>query len=57
MSFLDKDGKPAGYSIDLCKCIVTEVENKIGADVKVKYVPVTAETRFKALRENHIDIL
>jgi len=57
MSFLDKDGNPTGYSIDLCKCIVTEVENKIGADVKVKYVPVTAKGRFNALRNNKIDIL
>ena len=57
MSFLDKDGNPAGYSIDLGKCIVTEVENKIGANVKVEYVPVTAEGRFKALSDNKIDIL
>jgi len=57
MSFMGKDGNPTGYSIDLCKCIVTEVENKIGANVKVKYVPVTSEGRFKALRDNKIDIL
>ena len=57
MSFLGKDGNPAGYSIDLCKSIVTEVENKIGADVKVEYVPVTADGRFKALGDNKIDIL
>ena len=57
MSFVGKDGKPAGYSIDLCECIVTEVKNKIGVDVKVKYVPITTEGRFKALRDNKIDIL
>ena len=57
MSFLDTDGKPAGYSIDICKDIVTEVENKIGTNVKVEYVPVTAEGRFKALDEYKIDIL
>ena len=57
MSFLDKDGAPAGYSIDVCKDIVAEVKNKIGADVKVEYVPVTAEGRFKALDDNKIDIL
>jgi ABC-type amino acid transport substrate-binding protein len=57
MSFLDKDGNPTGYTIDLCKCIVTEVENKIGANVKVDYVPVTAEERFKALADKKIDIL
>jgi ABC-type amino acid transport substrate-binding protein len=57
MSFLDKNGNPAGYSIDLCKSIATEVEKRIGADVKVEYVPVTAEGRFKALVDNKIDIL
>ena len=57
MSFLDKDGAPAGYSIDICNDIVAEVKNKIGADVKVDYVSVTAEERFKALDDNKIDIL
>jgi ABC-type amino acid transport substrate-binding protein len=57
MSFLDKDDNPSGYSIDICKGIVTEVENKIGMDVKVEYVPVTADGRFKALGNNKIDIL
>ena len=57
MSFLDKDGAPAGYSVDVCKEIVTQVENKIGGNVKVDYVPVTAEGRFKALEDNKIDIL
>jgi len=57
MSFLGKNGKPMGYSIDLCKDIVAEVETKIGSGIKVEYVPVTAEERFKALRDNRIDIL
>ena len=57
MSFVDKNDKPTGYSIDLCKDIVDEVENIIGANVKVEYVPVTAEGRFKALSDNRIDIL
>lgn len=57
MSFVDKDGNPAGYSIDICKGIVTEVENKIDKDVKIEYLPVTADDRFKALGDNRIDIL
>ena len=57
MSFLDKDGNPTGYSIDICKIIVTEVEYKIGTGVKIEYVPVTADGRFKALVDNKIDIL
>lgn len=57
MSFLGKDGKPNGYSIELAQSVVKEVEKKIGAKVKVEYVPITAENRFKALVDNKIDIL
>jgi ABC-type amino acid transport substrate-binding protein len=57
MSFLDKSGIPSGYSIDLCKQIVTGVEKKIGREVRVEYIPVTAEDRFEALISNKIDIL
>jgi glutamate/aspartate transport system substrate-binding protein len=57
MSFLGKDGNPSGYSIDIGKYIVTAVEKKVGAKVKVEYVPVTAEERFKALTDNKIDLL
>ena len=57
MSFSDKEGNPAGYSLDLCRHIVSEVENKIGRKVKVQYVPVTADSRFNALVDNKIDIL
>ncbi len=57
MSFLDKDGKPNGYSIELSNSVVKEVEKKIGAKVKVQYIPITAENRFKTLVGNKIDIL
>ena len=57
MSFLGKDGQPTGYSIDICTRIVTAVKEKVGKDIKVKYVPVTAKNRFKALANNEIDIL
>jgi len=57
MSFLDNDANPVGYSIDLCKRIVAGVKNAIGKEVKIEYVPVTANSRFTALVENKIDIL
>jgi glutamate/aspartate transport system substrate-binding protein len=57
MSSLNKDGIPEGYSIDLCHEIVAGIENKIGKDIKIKYVPVTSAERFKALSDNKIDIL
>jgi len=57
MSFLDDNKKPAGYSIDVCDAIAAAVEKEIGTDIQIKYVPVTAEGRFKALTDNKIDIL
>lgn len=57
MSYLSGDGKPTGYSIEICNRIVTAVKNKIGGDIKAKYVAVTAKNRFSALTDNKIDIL
>ena len=57
MSFIDKDNTPQGYSIDLCKRIVAGVEKKIGSDIVIEYVPVTADQRFDALAGNKIDIM
>ena len=57
MSFLDKAGKPIGYSVDLCNRIATGVRNKVGKEIKVEYVPVDSKTRFDALVQNKIDIL
>ncbi len=57
MSFLNKDGKPKGYSIEVGQFVIKEIEKKIGAKVKVQYVPITAENRFEALAGNKIDIL
>jgi len=58
MSFVDKDNQPAGYSIDLCSHIVTEIKAELkDPNIAVKYVPVTAASRFNALIDNSIDIL
>jgi len=57
MSFKGEDGKPAGYTIDICKYVVAGVKDKAGADISVEYVPVTAKERFNALVNNKIDIL
>lgn len=57
LSFLDNSGTPSGYSVDLCKHIVSSVEKKIGRKVSVEYIPVTTENRFDALVSDRIDIL
>ncbi|MGW8312565.1 MAG: amino acid ABC transporter substrate-binding protein [Desulfuromonadales bacterium] len=57
MSFVDKDDRPVGYSVEICDQIAGKVQATIGREVKIEYLPVTAENRFKELVDNHIDIL
>ena len=57
MSFAGQDKNPAGYSIDICRQIVAGVGEMIGKSIDIKYVPVTADNRFQALKTNKIDIL
>jgi glutamate/aspartate transport system substrate-binding protein len=58
MSFLNKEGKSIGYSIDICNRIVIDIKEALSnPDIKVEYVPVDAHDRFTALSDNKIDIL
>ena len=58
MSFVNKDGNPVGYSIDLCNYIVEELKNVLKSpNIKIEYIPVDAKDRFTAITENKIDIL
>jgi glutamate/aspartate transport system substrate-binding protein len=56
-SFVGDDGKPVGYSIDLCLRIVAGVQQQLGLnDLQVKWVPVTPENRIPLLVKGAIDI-
>lgn len=58
MSFLGEDGKPAGYSIDLCTRIVNEVKTRLQQpNIGIEFVPVDSGNRFKAVADGKIDIL
>jgi len=51
-------GEAAGYSVDLCRAVAASVKQSLGMkDIKIKYVPVTAENRFKAVQNGTVDIL
>jgi len=51
-------GEAAGYSVDLCRAIAASVKQSLGLkDIKIEYLPVTAENRFKAVQNGSIDIL
>ncbi len=56
-SFVGTDGKPTGYSIDLCQEIAVAVQNelKLGS-LAVRWEPVTPENRVDAVANGTVDI-
>ncbi len=58
MSFDDGSNKAAGYSVELCNHIAAAVKQKLArSDIRINYLPVTAESRFDAIASGKIDIL
>lgn len=56
-SFVDDNGKPVGYSIDLCDRIVNAVKDQLGlSSLKTKYVTITAENRIDKVADGSVDI-
>jgi len=57
-SAIGKDGKPEGYSIDLCHRIVEGVKQELKVDkLEVKYVPLIATTRIPLLLNGTVDMI
>ncbi|MEG9527289.1 MAG: amino acid ABC transporter substrate-binding protein [Hyphomicrobiales bacterium] len=52
----DGSPRPIGYAIDLCGEIADDVQAAIGRPVKIRYAPVTAETRIDAVASGKIDL-
>ena len=56
-SFRGNDGKPAGYSIDLCSRIVTGIQQQLKLPkLDVKWVPVTPENRIASVVNGTVDL-
>jgi glutamate/aspartate transport system substrate-binding protein len=56
-SFRGPDGKPAGYSVDLCQRIATGVQQQLKlSKLDVKWVAVTPETRIQAVVNGTVDL-
>lgn len=51
------DGKPTGYSTELCEKVVAQIANKLKLpEIKVQFVPISAATRFVMMRAGKIDM-
>ena len=56
-SFAGDDGKPAGDSVDLCTRVVEDLRRDLTLpDLQVTWVPVSVETRVRALVNGTIDL-
>ncbi|GMQ89680.1 MAG: amino acid ABC transporter substrate-binding protein [Gammaproteobacteria bacterium] len=56
-AYIGPDGKPIGYTMDLCYKIIDRVKAQISMpDLKVKLVPVTSQTRIPLLANGTIDM-
>lgn len=51
-SYLDGDGQPVGYAMDLCAKVVSALERELKIpNIKVRYMPVTSATRIGAIAD------
>jgi len=51
-----RDGKPQGYSLDLCQGVVEEIARELQTPVKPVYAAVTAADRFDAVASGRVDL-
>jgi glutamate/aspartate transport system substrate-binding protein len=56
-SFVGDDKQPRGYSVDLCKIVADDIAKQLKLEkLDVQWVPVTAQSRFDALKSKKIDL-
>jgi ABC-type amino acid transport substrate-binding protein len=56
-SYLNARGEPIGYSIDLGRAMVDAMSNELnGRTLKIKFVPVTSESRIAAVKNGEVDL-
>lgn len=56
-SFVGEDKQPRGYSVNLCKVVADDVAKQLNLPkLDVRWVLVTAQNRFEALKNGQIDL-
>jgi glutamate/aspartate transport system substrate-binding protein len=55
-SFPGPDKTPVGYSIDLCTEIASKIQQQLGINLKLNWVPVTTENRLEMVASGKVDI-
>jgi glutamate/aspartate transport system substrate-binding protein len=55
-SFVSQQGKPDGYTIDLCKFITGSLERQLSSQLTIEWVPVDSQNRFDSIAAGVADI-
>jgi len=55
-SYLNARNEPIGYSIELCRALVTAIEDAVNKSLTIKFVPVTSESRIDAVVNGQVDL-
>jgi ABC-type amino acid transport substrate-binding protein len=55
-SFPGPDRRPVGYSVELCTQVASDIQKQLGTNLKLNWVPVTAENRIDMVVQGKVDI-
>ena len=56
-SFVNSDGKPAGYSVELCQRVAAGIQKQLGlAELSIRWVQLNAENRMSAVADGPVDL-
>lgn len=56
-SFLDAQGQPAGYSVDLATLIQKDLESQLKRSIQLQFTEVNTASRYDAVRQGKVDLL
>ncbi len=55
-SFLNTRKEPIGYSIELCRSLVSAIEDAVNKSLAIQWVPVTSDSRIDAVVSGKVDL-
>ena len=55
-SYLNARKEPIGYSIELCRALVTAIEDAVNRSLTIKWAPVTSDSRIDAVASGKVDL-
>ncbi|KIQ32560.1 amino acid ABC transporter substrate-binding protein [Variovorax paradoxus] len=55
-SYLNARKEPIGYSIELCRALVTAIEDAVNKSLTIKWAPVTSDSRIDAVASGKVDL-